>query len=329
MKTAVNKVNFSNLSGVPLRSFESEAPLQPEFSVPEIQKSTMQVPCGIYSIFDLSCHSLSEFARITYLVINEHSNWDTGISHALSYGRLAKLLGVKHKLQVIRAVKELIAAGFLKKKGRKNSTGENIYQVVHHNCPPGEVPLDKHGRPQKCAIPNGAGSPLTLLAEGLITWREAMFWIIRKIFSDWTSGTSNMTVREMNKHIRLSIKSICSIPKRLIEKGLLERLSANFRRTIFKLFPMPYPERRERAEYKGKRPLALIGNFYYSHNKRWRFHKETLRLMVKEEGTRKWRDASSTELYRANPAIHRDFTEYMDMCSSVDFAALKQSYALA
>lgn len=291
--------------------------------IPEIQESTMQIPCGDHSIFDLSCHSLPEYARLIYTIMNMLSNWDTGISHAISYSRLAKLSGNKPKSQAIRAVKQLIEAGFIKVLRQKRSTGENIYQIIHHNCSSSEVPLDKDNRPLKCAVAAGKGSPLFLLAEGKITWREAIFLIVRKIFSNWKNGISELTVKEMKGLLRFSMKSICSIPKRLIELGLLERLSANFRKTIFKIFPGPYPKRRKRAEYNGKRPLPLIKGWYYSFNMRWKFHKETLRLLMKEDDG-KWRDAAMTELYRVNPAIHRDFNEYIDYMSSSEYQKFQE-----
>ena len=296
--------------------------------IPEIQESTMQVPCGPFSVFDLTRHELSEFDRAVYVVINEHSHWDTGISHPLSYKRIAQLLNIKHHPQITRAVKSLIAAGFLKKHGTSQTTGANIYQVVHHNCAPEATPLDTDGRPQKCAVPRGQGSPTALCAAGVIAWREMMFWIVRKIHSDWTEGTSSMTVLEMRKQIRLSTKTICAIPRRLSELGLLERLSAKFRKTLFKLRPAPYPERKKRASYKGKRPLPVIGMWVYSYNKRWRFHKETHRLMMQEECGR-WRDTNMAELFGINTQIHRDFNEYMQLYVSDDFKAFREALAKA
>ncbi|MCG9133144.1 hypothetical protein J5I95_15815, partial [Candidatus Poribacteria bacterium] len=272
---------------------------------------------GAFSIFDLSCHDLHEFPRAVYLIINEHSNWDTGISHALSYRCLGQLLNVDMR-SVKRGVKELIASGFLKKRGRCSKTGSNIYQVIHHKCGPEEVPLDKDGRPQKCAVPRGEGSPSAFLEAGKIHWRDFMYWIVKKIHSDWTDGTARLTLDQLCKLLRFGRQQLCNIGKKLRGLGLMKRLSAKFRAGVDQLFPGPYPKRRRRSDYKGPKPLRCIKGWYYSHNKLWKFHEDTQRLMMKETDGR-WRDSNMEELYNLNAAIHRDFHDYMSVTSSQEF----------
>lgn len=311
--------SVSSLSGVPLHGFE--VPIQPE--VPSIQVSTMQVPCGPFSIFDLEHHDLPEFRRAVYLAINEHSNWDTGISHPLSYQRLSDYLNVNDLTQVAHAVRDLIADGWLFIEGRCKLTGANIYKVVHHRCDPCDVPLDRDNRPQKCAVPRGAGSPSALLAAGKITWREWVYWIVRKVHSDWTDGISRLTIKAMSKLIRFSWQNLCDIPKRLEKLGLFKRISAKFRETVLQLFPGPYPKRRKRKPYKGKRPLPYLDGWYYSYNKRWRFHKDTLRLMM-EDVDGSWRHASMSELLEINSKIYHDFRDWMDAATSHVMEAFRE-----
>ena len=293
-------------------------------NIPAVQESTMQVPCGKYSIFDLSCHDLSSFDISVYLVINWKGDWDTGVSHGLSYQQIADILGVKHREQVIRSIKRLIKAGFLKKHAKRKSDGANIYEVVHHNCAPEDVPLDKDNRPQKCAIPAKAGSPMQLMAEGKLSWRLMLQWVTSKINSDWISGIVKQTVREVNQRLRFSMQTICDNAKQLCQLGLMERLSKPHEASEYQLYPGPYPDRRERADYKGKKPLPLIGDWYYSYSKRWRFHKESLRLMMEDVDGR-WRDTGMSELLTINPKIHADFREYMDILSSRAFENLRRS----
>lgn len=297
-------------------------------NIPSVQESTMQVPCGAFSIFDLSCHDLSSFDISVYLVVNQHSHWDTGESHGLSYQQLADSLGVKHREQVIRSIRRLLKAGFLKKLAKRKSDGANIYQVIHHNCAPEDVPLDKDGRPQKCAVAMGEGSPMQLMREGKLSWRLMLQWVTQKINSDWVSGIVKQTVRELNQCLRFSMQTICDHAKQLCELGLMARLSKPHEASEYQLYPGPYPQRRERAEYKGKRPLPLIGDWYYSYNKRWRFHKESLRLMMEDVDGR-WRDTGMSELLAINPKIYLDFKEYLDIYASGAFEALRQSLGLA
>ena len=307
----ISSINSSNYVQPPLFS-ENSAHNSPS-EIPEIQETTMQVPCGAFSIFDITCHSLNEFARSVYLIINEHSNWDTGVSHALSYRRLAELLNSDMR-PVKRVVKQLVAAGFLEKRSRCRKTGSNIYQIIHHNCTPEETPLDKDGRPLKCAVPRGEGSPSALLKAGKITWREFMYWIVKKIHSDWTDGISKMTLDQLEKLIRFGRQSLCNIGKKLRGLGLMKRLSDKFRAGVHQLLPGPYPKRRRRVEYKGPKPLRLVKGWCYSHNNLWKFQRDTHRLMMKETDGR-WRDSNMDELYSLNTAIHRDFSDYMSVNS--------------
>lgn len=312
------RINLSNAEQMSLFPPETD----------DIQESTMQVPIGPYSIFDLVHHTLSEFERAVYIAINEHSNWDTGISRALSHERLAELLGVKKCSisQVRRAVRKLIKTGWLSVEAQRKTDGANIYKITHHHCEPEDVPLDKHHRPMKCAVPRGEGSPTRLLEQGKIKWREMVYWIVLKVHdSDWTTGIVEMTVAQISKLVRFTTKTICAIPKKLAKAGLLKRLSARFRAGIFQLKPKPYKERRERAEYKGPKPLPLIKGWYYSYNKLWRFHQDTLRLMKCEIDGR-WREASMSELLEANPKIHKDFQDYMDAASDAVMEAIRHAH---
>lgn len=295
--------------------------------VPEFQVSTMQVPFGAFSIFDLSCHDLSGFDMSVYMVVNWRSNWDTGVSHALSYREIANHLGVRHRSQVGRSLKRLIACGFLKKLSKRQSDGATVYQVIHHKCDPADVPLDKEGRPLKCAVPIGSGSPMDLMKSGKLSWRLMLQWITQKVqASDWVSGIASMVRREFSKLIRFSMQTVCNNYKKLCNLGLMKRLSKPHEASTYQLYPKPYAERRERAEYKGKRPLPLIEDRYYSYNKRWRFHKDTLQLQMLDVGGR-WRDASMNELLTINPKIHCDFRDYMDASAAPMMEAIRQLQA--
>ena len=280
--------------------------------IPEIQETTQQVPCGEHSIFD-PAHNVPAFQKAVYLKVNEHSNWDTGVSHALSLRRLAELLNVNSHSQVHRGLKWLIENGWLKVEGKRQSDGAYFYRVVHHKCEPQETPVDRHGRPQKCAVPRGKGSPSQLLTEGKITWRIFVDWTVRKIHSCWTSGFVSMAVREAAKLAKLSVKTISENAKKMLEIGLLKKLSAKFERSEYQIFPKPYPDRRERTQEVcvTKKAMKLVKGWYYSFNGLWRFEKETFRLQMRDHYGGRWIESTLEKLYRINKSIHHDFREYM------------------
>lgn len=279
-------------------------------SIPGIQETTHQVPCGRHSIFDPD-EQVPGFEKAIYLKVNEHSNWDTGVSHALSLRRLAKLLNVKSHSQVHRGLKWLIKNGWLKVEGIRNSDGAYFYKVVHHKCDPKDTPVDRDGRPQKCAVPMGMGSASSLLSNGDITWRLFVDWTVRKIYSCWTSGVVSLAVREASKLMKFSFKTISKNAKQMMEIGMLERLSAKFRLSKYQMYPQPYVERRERKaeECLSKKAMKLIKGWYYSFNGLWRFNRETFDIQMHEDG--RWRYSSEVELYRINRKIHRDFLAYI------------------
>jgi len=279
--------------------------------IPEIQVSTHQVPCGQHSIFDRD-YDVTEFERAVYLIINYHSHWDGGYSHALSYRMIADKLGVKHRSQVVRAVKSLIAKGWLSIDRQRLTDGANIYKITHHNCLPEQVPLDADQRPQKCAIPHGEGSAVVLVEEGKLSWRAMVQWFVSKIFSDWRTGIVQMSIRMANDLMSFCMQTICDNAKKLTQIGLFKRLSARNAMSEYQIYPQPYPEKHERqARQWYEKPLPLINGYYYAYNRRWRFSRENLRVQM-EDVCGKWRYASMSELLEINPQIHRAFTEYID-----------------
>ena len=284
--------------------------------IPEVQESTHQVPCGPHSIFDPE-QVVPEYCRAVYLVMNYHSNYGSGITHALSYQRLAELTGVKHRSQPIRAVRWLIENGWTEKHGIRKADGANFYKLTHHKCPPEDVPWDNNNRPLKCAVPQKDGSAPELVKQGKLDWRAMVQWYVNKINSDWITGVVEMTVRKSYQLLKFGMQTICDNTKKLIECGLLNRLSPQNHASVFQLYPKPYPERKERKiPAWHKKPLALIKDWYYSYNKRWRFHRKTLRIQMKNVDGR-WRDSGMSELLNINTKIHADFREYMDIVSKI------------
>ena len=111
---------------------------------------------------------------------------------------------------------------------------------------------------------------------------------------------------------KLSVKTISENAKKMMEIGLLKKLSAKFRLSEYQMFPKPYPKRRKRApeECVTKKAMKLIKGWYYSFNGLWRFEKETFRLQMRDQGGR-WIESNLEKLYCINKSIHHDFCEYM------------------
>ena len=299
------------------------------FGVPEHQLSTCQVPCGTFSIFDaLTAKEVTQAECWVYCVINENSNWRTGISHALSYAVLAKRCDMK-RTAVIACINGLIEKGWLEKNVRNaterhSQNAANTYRVIHHKCEPHEVPLDKDGCPKKCAVPRGPGSPFQLVEAGTLSWKAALYWIRAKIESDWTTGVVEMTIAQAKNLIGMTAKTISAIRKALEQVGLAERTSRAFCKWTAILFPKPYEKRRKRRTENPK-GMRCDGEFYYSFNEAWRVSRKDGHIERKFEGTSKWRHANAAELQSANLKIYADLKKIVDLVTSPSYRRLFES----
>lgn len=301
------------------------------FGVSEEQTSTCQIPVADYSIFNaLETREVTPAEGLIYLKINELSNWETGQSHGISYSRLNKETGIP-RTHVIGCVKSLVEKGWLEKDVRNRSgkpqNTSNTYRVVHHKCAPHEVPLDKDGLPKKCAVPRGTGSPFEMLKAGRICWEACLYWIVSKVYSDWTTGVVEMTVCRARALLRFSAKRIRSIRKSLQLVGLLERLSAGTQAFMAQLFPKPYKQRRKRRRENPK-GMRFDGEFYFSFNERWRVSRKTGEIHTQIEGPGdKWRFATEFELETANRKIYNDFMPIVGYATSPDTRKYRESTA--
>ena len=273
---------------------------------PDIQTSTMQVPIGPHSIFDALQHrEVTQAEAALYLYRNECSYWETGKTHALSHTDAAKFLGMQRS-QVVALSNSLAEKGWCV-KNRRGGNRANTYQLIHHKCELHETPLDKDGRPKKCAVPRGEGSPSEKLKKGIITWKQWLYFIISKVESDWISGIVEMTVKQACGLMRASAQTICDLRKALQKVGLMERLSKRYTAFTAQLYPKPYPKRRRRRRENIK-GMQFDGEYYYSFNKLWRISREDYHINAFDEGPGGgWRHANESELEKKNGKIYRDF----------------------
>ena len=291
------------------------------FGVPEHQVSTCQVPCGAHSIWDaLESREVTQAECWVFQIINLHSSWGTGLSHAKSYTEYEGYSGMARSA-VIELINSLEKKGWLTKNIRnatdKHSQNEaNIYLLTHHKCEEHEIPLDKDGRPKKCAVPRGQGSVFQMVEDGIITWKEALYWIRAKIESDWVSGVVEMTIAQARKLLGMTTKTICKIRKKMEQVGLVEKTSKAFRKWTAILFPKPYEKRRKRRR-ETRQWMRSDDDYYYSHNERWKVSREDGHIKTRLEGPGdKWRYATEFELEKANLKIYTDFKPIIEFITS-------------
>lgn len=281
----------------------------------QTQKSTHQVPWGPHSLlYEGRSLQAPSFAIMVYLFINYFSKWETGHSHGLSLKRIATGLGIYRqnakgqwtgKSRVSNAIAWLVKHGWLEKNIRGNGK-PNTYVITRHNCAPDEVPIDKDGRPQHCAMPYAEGSPVQKMIEGKISWEACLYHFIAKAVSDWKEGLVRITIREAQKWLRFSRQKIVDIRKSLLENGLLEEIGNRFRGFTARILPKPYEKRVSRMEQDAAKGMRSDSRYFYSYNELWRICRLTGDFQtVKTSGG--WRFAGERELEETNRSIYRDF----------------------
>ena len=295
------------------------------FGVPEHQESTCQVPCGPHSIWDaLEAGGVTQSQCWIAQVLNQFSNWSTGVTHAYSYTELAKHCGMP-RTSVISGINALIEMGWIEKNIRNQSEKHdqntpNTYRLTHHKCKPSEIPLDKDGTPLRCAVPTGQGSAYQMVKDGRITWQEGLYWLRMKVEFDeerqaWKTGIVKMTIARAKQVLRMTTKTVCAIRKTLKQVGMMEQLSKPFQAFVCQLFPKPYEKRRKRRQETPK-GLPYDADHYYSFNRLWRVSRRDGSIQAKNRGSRKWRYSNEGELARVNSKVLAAFKPIIDLVTS-------------
>ena len=272
---------------------------EPEF---KYQKTSMQVPCGFGSILSqLQDGSICAFEALVYLDLNRMSTWLNGETRWVSASKLARVYGMS-----LRWVREVLSVRLEKwakrfKIGRKGSR----YQLVHHNCPPDEVPTDRFSDPKKFAVALGEGGPFDRLYKGDISWRACLIWIVLFYDSEWdpkkdTCGkTIPMSLDTLSKKVRIRKQTVSEAIKELTRAGMLKRLAPRWEAGVYQLYPKPRPKGHvEQAEEKRERSFGSPGmsasipvrdeTFCYSYNRFVRCRIEDLRFETRRRGTQVW-----------------------------------------
>ncbi len=289
---------------------------------PEVQfhETTMQVPCGEYSIFSaLRDGDVTAAETVVYLSLNHGSSWNTGKVWYVPIRELSRRLGMSTRY-VRSTLDRLYEKGWLSSILMTNN--KKRYQLVHHLCDDEDVPVDHFGKPLKFAVPRGIGGPFERLYLGEISWKACLVWILLKLHSDWKTGeTHPSTTGVLAKLCRFGEKTIGDTIQELIAAEMLERLSKPHEKSVFQLFPKPQPVMDKAKKAKRKNyELKTDGEHWYSHNRKYRCCRETTRIEYRKSNG-KWHPLSDHDLYRMPKAIRRDF----DMAVEVNRAILSAS----
>ena len=275
----------------------------------EVQKDTMQVPFGLFSMLNaLMAGDEKAFDAAIYQCYNGFSHWDFGESHSMSFRFLGKMFNVTHQY-VQQAVSRLTQKWMDRLSGKHKISK---FKLKHHLCDETLVPLDRDGRPAKCAMPRGEGGLFERLAAGDICWKSLIIWMLLKLRSDWTTGiTDSVSLPQLCDWTGFGRTTVCNCIKELEWAGMLGRLERRPQEAqAYQLFPKPYANRHQRTPeaYRTWRNMRAMGDWRYSFNKEWRVNVETLDIQHRTDTRKPFRAATDYEKYVKMPkSIRRDF----------------------
>lgn len=273
---------------------------------------TMQVPCGEFSILSaLEAGDVKAPEALLYLALNHGSSWNTGRTWVLPQRALAESLGISKTYadKIIHRLEKRWVSPLKTPRGHR-------YQLMHHDCNPEEVPLDRDGKPQKFAVPHGESGPFERLFAGDISWKACLVGIVLKLNSDWKTGqTHPCTMLTLAKRCRFAPNTLVKLIQELIDAGMLKRLSKPHETSVFQLYPKPYrepedtetPKPAQTPQVPKRYDVPTTETFRYSENWQYRQHRETL-VIERRRGRGKWTEISDYERAQVMPkAILRDF----------------------
>lgn len=281
----------------------------------KVQTSTQQVPLGTGSIItNLGLGRIKPFPAMVALTLNYRSNWNDGKTWWTSDRKLADLIGMSHRY-VRDALKELTGWVTRIKQGVKGS----IYQLTHHLCEPQSIPQDKHGNPLKFAMPRGENAPFEKMFAGEITWKACLIWILLKVHSDFKTGkTHPISMKSLAMWCGFNKKTVCDMIDELKEAGLLERVSAHYKISVFQLYPKPAEKRpvhrpKKRRQKNTYRDMRVDEQHCYSFNEKYRCNLNTANIEVRERhGRGRWHPLKDRERHLVPKPIMEAFNNMID-----------------
>ena len=289
----------------------SPAPVEtsPSNEFVEIQEDTMQVPFDSFSMMDAMMDGTEKtFDAAIYQYYNAHSHWDFGESHSKSIREVGQTFSVSP--QYVQQAVSRLTGKWMERMSGKHKISK--FKLVHHLCEKEEVPLDRDGRPRKCAMPRGNGGLFERMQAGDIGWKSVMIWMVLKTESDFRTGvTKPIGIKEICKRTRFGTTTVCDCIKELEEAGMLKKLERRPQEAqAYQLHPKPYTEPRPRTPEAERswRAMRVQGNWRYSFNEQWRINVETLDIEYRPDRKTPFKKASDYQKVELMPArLREDF----------------------
>ena len=279
----------------------------------EFQETTMQVPCGQYSILsELHKKKVTAAEAITYLALNHASSWNSGMTWYMPGRELARALGPGMSIRYVRSTLDnLIDKDWIVPIPTSNK--RKRYRLVHHLCTEEDVPVDPDGKPLKFAVPRGTGGPFERLYAGDISWKACLGWIVLKLNSDWETGETNgCTMLEFAKRCRFRPATAVQSVKELRAAEMLVKLSKPSEKSVFQLYPKPYPQPLKRDAQpnssNGDNEPEIDPNYWYSSKGKYRRSRETLQVEFRvSRFSRKWKPVPDRDLHKIPEEVMNEF----------------------
>ena len=280
----------------------------------------MPVPRGQSSVlWELRDGNLTAAEAMVVLFMHHGSTWASGATWGMSSPYLSKKLGAGMSRRYVRKIlATLKTKGWIKTLDKENLSGYS-YRLRHYLCAYKDVPVDQDGKPLTFAVPRAEGGPIERCMDGDISWKAALAWISLKLKSNWkgwenTAGqTEQVTLLELSKRIRISLRNYQGLITELMQAGMLERLSPKSQPAIFQLYPMPRPKddaprKPIRPEWLKGKAIDTDGDYWYSDNKQYRCPIDDYLAIEGRQRGGGWKQVSDYHKYQGMPrAILVDF----------------------
>lgn len=218
-------------------SFNSET-IKPEPK--STQEKTHPIPYIIPIM--LEDHEIIPAEAMVLLILNYHSNFNSGITHYITQAEIAKMMPVDDKgnhiskSHVNQLIKSLISKGIVSVHTKNKGRGQR-YQLHFVNGEGNKIDnvIDKF------MCPYGTGSPFAKMFACEITWKACLNWVVIKgMRSDYRTGkTHRITHNSQARICHFGTATIRENIRQLQQADLIRRLTKPNLKGCYQLYPKP------------------------------------------------------------------------------------------
>ena len=303
-----NKVSEKDQDNSVIHDLE-QMDLLPGDALPTFETATHPVPVGLESIiFNLQQGEIKASEAMVYLVCNYLSDWKGCKTFYLSIRKIATSLGMSPSY-VSKLLKRL---GRFLKKLKANRKG-TIYTIKKHDDSP------ESGKDSRfLAMPHGLGSPIERMFKGHISWKSCLIWIMLKVNSDWSTGTTNPTnMIEIAKLCKMGLQTVCDCIRELQDARLLKRISARNEAAVYQLLPKPKVKKKKKEGWGEDYYGSYTENHLMSRNWQYRICMKTGKF-EKRIAYKIWKKVSDYELHNHVPKnVVRDLRSAFEILGKI------------